>query len=380
MTGSCAGFNFPNCSTNHTYIQPDPDIAGIGVVLSFIISAAITLVVSMIGIVLDSLPKELHEEGYTIPLDASATGVSQDASTSSDRPFVHATDTTNDGAGPSKNGIRRRIGITDEKREYWATIIERFVLGLADQQLVTGTAILLVGLIKCDITVYHFTIINDLAWLSSSTHMTAMAVISDYLREYPAARSWRVIVMILMAVLLLGSTLFLYHQDWDDSLPAPAYCLFQTIVGNIKGSASATLMTWWYILLVYGYASSIIPLFPSFHLVVRKGWDRFIKRPVKAAFNHFGEQLISNSVYVAKLIKLITFLTKGPFLNLYFNILWFALSVNSLYSDREAGAAQMDPGGSSGQSGWGFGQMVPLFLIFLPILTVVEIFYGTFSV
>ena len=51
-----------------------------------------------------------------------------------------------------------------------------------------------------------------------------------------------------------------------------------------------------------------------------------------------------------------------------------------LSSDREAGAPQMDPSSSSDQSAWGFGQMIPLFLIFLPILTAIEIFYGTFSV
>ena len=268
MIGPCAGFNFPNCSTNHTCIQPDPDIAVIGVVLSFIISTTITLLVSMIGILLDILPKKLQEEGNESPLDASANGTNQDASKSSDRPSVDATNVTNDKAEPSKNGIQRHFEITDEKRGHWATIIERFSLGLADQQLITGTTILLVGLIKCDITVYLFTIVNDLAWLSSSTHLDAVTIISDRPREHPAARSWRVFVMKLMSVLLLVSTLFLYHQDWDNNLPAPAYCLFQTIRVNIKASDSAALMNFWYILLVHGYVSSIIESFPSLHLAV----------------------------------------------------------------------------------------------------------------
>ena len=380
MAGPCAGSNFPNCSTNHTYIQPDPDIAGIGVVVSFVISAAMTLAMSMIGIVLNSLPRKLQEHGNRILLDASATDVNQDASTSSDRPSVDATDATNDKAGPRKNSNRHRFDITDEKREYWATVIERFVLGLADQQLVTGTAILLVGLMKCDMTVYHFTILNDLAWLSSNTHLTAMSIISNYLREYPAARSWRVLVMILMAVLLLVSTLFVYHQDWDNSLPAPAYCLFQTIRGNIKASDSAANMTLEYTLLIYGYASTIIPLYPSLRLAVRKRWDRFIKRPVKAAFDRVGGRSILNLNYGATLVKGISFLTSGPLLNLCFDTFWFTRSTISLSRDRQAGAVQMDPSSSDYQSAWGFGQMVPLFLIFLPILTMIEIFYGTFFV
>ena len=58
---ACDGPNFPNCSANYTSIQPDPDIDGTGVLISFVISAAITLVVSIAGVWVEGRPeKESH--------------------------------------------------------------------------------------------------------------------------------------------------------------------------------------------------------------------------------------------------------------------------------------------------------------------------------
>ena len=218
MAGLCAGSNFPNCSEVQPYIKPDPDVAGIGVLVSFVISAGITLLASLTGIILDVLPRKIDVQRKRSVENAPATVSVRNTRPSSTGsaeapPDVRSTDPTK----PSMNTklrLRRRLEVSDERREYWATIIERFVLSLADQQLIIGTAILLVGFIECEITVYHFTIVNDLAWLSSNTRLTAMSIISDYLREYPAARLWRVSVMILMAILLFISTIFLFHKDW----------------------------------------------------------------------------------------------------------------------------------------------------------------------
>ena len=47
----------PNCSAHYHYITPDPDISGPGVLVSFILTALIALVVSMVGLVLPLLPE-----------------------------------------------------------------------------------------------------------------------------------------------------------------------------------------------------------------------------------------------------------------------------------------------------------------------------------
>ena len=134
---ACFGSNYPNCSAKYTSIQPDPDIDGVGVLISFIDSAAITLVASIAGIWVEARPeKEPHTN--LLPTNQSSGGA---------RPYEHWL------CPP----------VSSERKHYWMAIIERFILGLADQQLVAGTAILIVGFAKCDITTYHVTIIGDLA-------------------------------------------------------------------------------------------------------------------------------------------------------------------------------------------------------------------------
>ena len=59
--------------------------------------------------------------------------------------------------------------------------LERFILALSDQQLVTGLSVLLAGYIKhCDISVYSFQITTALAWFSCTTHLATLTVLRQY--------------------------------------------------------------------------------------------------------------------------------------------------------------------------------------------------------
>lgn len=171
MSGFGAGSRVPNCSASYTTIQPDPDIGGINVLISFLVSAAITLFVSLLGIAICHFPKRPDEA-------PSITSSTPDAVVS----------TAQQATEPVQKFFGQTLQISDDRREHWLTVIERFLLGLADQQLVTGTACLVVAFVKCDITVYHFTIVTDLAWFSSNTHLNAIPILSRYLREHTAAR------------------------------------------------------------------------------------------------------------------------------------------------------------------------------------------------
>ena len=52
----------------------------------------------------------------------------------------------------------------NRRKEFYARFIEKIILNLSDQLLLTGTAILLAGFwTHCSISVYHFAITSDLA-------------------------------------------------------------------------------------------------------------------------------------------------------------------------------------------------------------------------
>lgn len=67
---------------------------------------------------------------------------------------------------------------TKHKRE---EALERFVLTLSDQQLVTGLSVLIAAFVKCDISVYSFGIVTAVGWFSCMTHLSTLIVLKRYI-------------------------------------------------------------------------------------------------------------------------------------------------------------------------------------------------------
>ena len=64
-------------------------------------------------------------------------------------------------------------------------------------------------------------------------------------------------------------------------------------------------------------------------------------------------------------------------ISIAFNTTWFALGLSSLYRDVIRGYFLTDPQAYNQLYTWGFGQLVPMLLIAIPLLTALEIFFGT---
>ena len=133
-------------------------------------------------------------------------------------------------------------------------------------------------------------------------------------------------------------------------------------------------------LLLYGYASAIIPLFPGVYAPIRDFGKKWLGQPLKRFFRWSTKGIMKYLRLRDRTAKILSFLTSGPLRSLYFNIAWFAWALYSLFNDRDAGSRKMDPSKNNDQSAWGFGQLLPMFLIFLPIVTAFEIFYGIPSI
>ena len=112
------------------------------------------------------------------------------------------------------------------KHEFLARLIEKIILNLSDQLLLTGTAILIAGFsTHCSISVYHFTMISDLAWFASFVHIITIVVLLQYLQDRPVLRNWWAVLMSCMAVLLTVPTILQGHRHWYDSWPYDAQCV-----------------------------------------------------------------------------------------------------------------------------------------------------------
>ena len=139
--------------------------------------------------------------------------------------------------------------------------LQRFILALSDQQLVTGVAILTAGILKsCTISWWEFQIVVSLAWFSSTTHLSTLVILWKYLRDHPAVRNWRVGGMLAMLVLLFFGVLT-STALWDDyQITAQMECVFMTMSAGLHDDFDITVP----IVLVFlflAYANQLVKLF-----------------------------------------------------------------------------------------------------------------------
>ena len=163
---------------------------------------------------------------------------------------------------------------------------------------------------------YHFALVNDLAWFSAGVHLTTLTVLEDYFLARPILRNWRVALMLTMAQLLIASTVMQGHYEWYDSWPYEAQCLFDDFNGNIGGQPRY----WMFVgltLICLNYTLSIIPLFewPTRHLYLlfytkpRAAKDQAIEKLKEKLSNHISPTSFKGSMKRFGYILLILFLS-----------------------------------------------------------------------
>lgn len=83
-------------------------------------------------------------------------------------------------------------------------LIPKIVLGMSDQQLVTGLSIKISAYsqLNCDISLYHWTMATNLAWFSSVTHLATLLFLKEYMRKNRCLWYVRVLLMTGLAVML----------------------------------------------------------------------------------------------------------------------------------------------------------------------------------
>jgi hypothetical protein len=167
------------------------------------------------------------------------------------------------------------------RRSFWSKVVERLILGFSDQQLVTGTTILLAAFIRLptsngQIRVYHFSIVTDLAWFSANTHLITLFVLRDYFSTHIALRLWRTVGMVVMIILLVVASILSTNKYWYGNpdrfvdghsvyfsgFNCPTICLIGDLETNIGGSPLKWLIVN-VVLLFWGYSVALARLYYS---------------------------------------------------------------------------------------------------------------------
>src|SRR5271170_2347971 len=276
------------------------------------------------------------------------------------------------------------------RRRFWSKVVERLILGFSDQQLVTGTAILLAAFIRLptsngQIRAYHFSVVTDLAWFSANTHLVTLFVLRDYFSTHIALRLWRTIGMLVMIALLVIASILSTNKYWYGNpdefvdghsvdftgVNCPTICL----IGDLKKNMGGSPLKWVIVdllVLFWGYSIALARLYRprnkiwkritqttrDYYLSVRS--QRF---EIRFCCSSFGT--ISRGIY--DLMRSSVFIT-------IFNSAWFGLGVLSMFADRSEGHRLLGQG--ENEDSWGFGQIMALLLMLLPCFAALEIFYG----
>ena len=284
--------------------------------------------------------------------------------------------------------------LSDNTRLRCIGILEKVLLNLSDQQLLLGLAILISGLIRvCSISVYHFTIVGDLAWLASNVHIITLNALQAYFRENHTMRDWRAVLMVPMFVFQFAYIIMQSHWAWSDSYSSHAKCVFDDLPGNISGP-SAYWMGFYLFLLITTYPQYVLWLYDD----TREGYERWLYHKPRDFMTTRIKQLKAlrsqkSGHQYAVIVIMLRFIRSAEMASWYIlriihrvlviyddsltvtwlvNLLWVAVGLYWIVNDRS-----VDPKYIKGdENEMGFGQLVPIFLLVSTVFVFQEALNG----
>lgn len=268
-----------------------------------------------------------------------------------------------------------------------------FLMALSDQQLVTGPAMIIAALVqRCQISCYEFQVVTSLGFLASTTHLTTLVVLREYLRGNKVVRNIRVIAMVCNLVLLLYCELLSdASSKYDSTIKIQCVMSDPTALDAITMSSVATVL-----FLIFPYADSIAQLYldPKHPLkgLLRKSPhgkqldDETFQRWYNAEVIQSSIRPRSAAVRERLWRLALTSSHPGVFLNKLSAVICdyhdgFLSELPGLVMSLSYGLTQVivtrsgAPDIVGSENTVDFEQIVPLFLLFLPILAAVEVWF-----
>ncbi|KAG9235175.1 hypothetical protein BJ875DRAFT_374788 [Amylocarpus encephaloides] len=340
--------------TQYPELQANPDISGIGVLSGFFAAAYIAFFCSISKIVIDGWRLTIRLGGNDCPL-----------------------------------------------LDRWAQSLRSAVISFGDQQLATGFSILIAGYSQLSqgIAIYHWMSIVNLAWFSTVTHLFALTALRHD-PDIPVHNSpiliFRVvsigilIIMLMCAIYPVGYALGSYGVESK----FPAWCFYHQGVEwadeGLKHSYSSAYLVFAYFALLYGFFSRCYLLLLSTHVaeaLAAIAFFRGLKSPVRKLEDlisrSYGPQ-INNPAPITIINRLLHafYALLVASINLYQSklwevtwlsatLVWGTLRILLLQQGFETFTSQLDIPTEvlEGQNIWGFGQVVPVVLLALPLLS-----------
>lgn len=386
--------------------------------MSFLATAIITFLVILVGYLTESLPDSALTQFDHACLDKISIRKSwpwsrNDSLATLSQPMVTASIVV--GLGGSRLEPDERSKRARERR---VRGLQRFLLALSDQQLVTGMAIMIAGLTNpCSRSIYHFNIIAALGWFSSTTHLSTLTVLHGHLVNHPRTRDLWVIGMLCILGLLIVFQISTYSTQ-DNYLSVE--CLWLYFWPEIPDPFTIIQLILILIFLVTNYVDKVGSLYtadPDWTVydcllkAVTNDWflkaetrssskrnrvrnleviivSSFLKSKAekKAAHGRLRQRrrwsqycgiwIAIDSAFKRRLVETVFLFQEfqRSFLSqISFSLSSLAYGIAQVFMYR---SSIPETRLSGDQNKMGFGQLVPVLLLALPVLTAGELFFG----
>ena len=295
-----------------------------------------------------------------------------------------------------KNVFKRR---SDRRPPRWKRATDQVILAYADQQIVTGIAILATGFFRLqNLSVYHLHVIIYLAWMSSNTHLTAVSLLQLEFRSQKnhKVRFIRLMGMIILALMLVVALVPTTGVHWNLIITrirntngseasefisvapaAPARCFWQS--PNSGGFQSVAASS--FIILILGYTWKAMLLFKTSH--------RFFKATCRQYFQDVVTERLDLIVLKLQLYQKPSawLLIQYKLMLCIYLMIWtlFELAESFLVSLWICGGGlvwgslqiltvrqKVAPEARKEENTWAFGQLLPVLLLAVPITAFTE--------
>jgi hypothetical protein len=287
----------------------------------------------------------------------------------------------------SKNQDHTRI----RRCRFWRTVLERLIIALADQQLVTGFAILITGWIVYHEDIYgaHFALAIYLSSLSSSSHLAAIVTLREYFNDNPALALLRIGFISAFA---LGLAISITLSDAFQVFYFVFWYLFEMIgPGNETSYYDAEPVVYVFIIwpILWAFWTGIWQIVPEardrfISWVTRKLWlpTCSIGRHVCFPLN-FVQYRIPTRVsdrlrkYARATLHYMVFLSPGTVfvLQIVFAAISVAMALAQKFSPGDPGTNDCSLN-SQEENMMGHGQILVFLMLVLPIIAIVEAYKG----
>lgn len=227
------------------------------------------------------------------------------------------------------------------RRKNEAKIFRKLLLSFSDQQIITGIGLQSVGLAKMDTMVpYHFFIIWMLSLLSTATHLaTLLALVNDFKRDW-VLRWLRQALMFVNLVLSIVFGVFVLQAVMKDLKPTlPIACVWQIPSHTAASNAGISI------------AGTIGVIAGQCIVFILGVWYLHSKRRAWLKWIQAAGIMFLLAIGVGAAIRVI--------------LLSQAFGTPSV------------PLNGTGERDWGFGQLLSMLLLLLPLVSAIEIYRGT---